>query len=79
MVREDEALARYESGIRLLAQCHTLLDTADRKVALLTGVDSQGQATTSPFDSSATIDREPIAGKIPIVATEKEKLDDLPF
>jgi exodeoxyribonuclease VII small subunit len=52
------ALAKFEQAIRLLAHCHTLIDTAEQTVALLTGVDDQGQPITTPFDASATTDRE---------------------
>jgi exodeoxyribonuclease VII small subunit len=53
-----KALAKYEQAIRLLAHCHTLIDSAAQTVALLTGVDEQGQPITTPFDASATTDRE---------------------
>jgi exodeoxyribonuclease VII small subunit len=53
------ALAKYEQAIRLLAHCHALIDGAEQTVALLTGVDDQGQPITTPFDASATTDREP--------------------
>lgn len=52
-----EALARYEAGMKLLAQCYGLLDRADRVVSVLTGVDDEGNATTAPFDATATIER----------------------
>ena len=52
------ALSKYEQGVGLLARCSSQLDTADRSVALLTGVDSDGQPQVSPFDASATADRE---------------------
>jgi exodeoxyribonuclease VII small subunit len=48
------ALARYERGVKLLGHCQGLLDSAGRSVALLTGVDEDGRAVTSPFDASAT-------------------------
>lgn len=53
-----EALARYERGIHLLAHCHGLLEGAERTVALLSGVDRDGQPIVSPFDATATADRE---------------------
>jgi exodeoxyribonuclease VII small subunit len=53
------ALAKYERGVKLLTQCYRLLDQAEQAVALLTGVDSQGNPLTAPFDASATIAREP--------------------
>jgi exodeoxyribonuclease VII small subunit len=54
----DGALAEYEQGVRLLAYCRGLLDGAERRVALLTGLDDSGGPETSPFDVTATLDRE---------------------
>ncbi len=44
----SSALAKYEKGVKLLTQCYRLLDQAEHSVALLTGVDQQGQ----PADGS---------------------------
>jgi exodeoxyribonuclease VII small subunit len=60
------ALAKYEQAIRLLAHCHSLIDRAEQTVALLTGVDDQGQPLTTAFDATATAptapaEREPAA------------------
>ena len=52
------ALAKYETGVRLLNQCYTLLECAERSVALLTGVDAQGKPTIAPFVATATIEME---------------------
>lgn len=49
----DEALARYEEGIRLLRQCHDLLQRAERKIELLTGTDSSGNPICTPLDDTA--------------------------
>jgi exodeoxyribonuclease VII small subunit len=48
------ALSRYERGVKLLGNCQDLLDSAERSVALLTGVDAEGQPIKGPFDASAT-------------------------
>lgn len=48
------ALAAYEDGVKLLGQCHGLLDAAERKVTLLTGVNDDGTPSTTPFDATAT-------------------------
>ncbi len=50
----DEALTRYEQAVRLLAHCHVQIDGAERAIALLIGVDDQGQPVTAPFDATAT-------------------------
>ncbi len=52
------ALAKYETGVRLLDQCHGLLERAERSVALLTGLDAKGKPTTVPFVATATIEME---------------------
>jgi exodeoxyribonuclease VII small subunit len=50
------ALAKYETGVRLLNHCYGLLERAERSVALLTGVDAQGNPITAAFDATATLD-----------------------
>jgi exodeoxyribonuclease VII small subunit len=52
------ALAKYEKGVQLLSVCHRLLEKAEHSVALLTGVDEQGQPITAPFDATATAVRD---------------------
>lgn len=54
------ALAKYENGVQLLTRCYGLLERAERSVALLTGVDAQGNPATAPFDATATIETEKI-------------------
>jgi exodeoxyribonuclease VII small subunit len=53
-----EALARYEQGVGLLKQCYGLLERAERRIELLTGVDAQGNPVTEPFDDQATMSLE---------------------
>lgn len=56
------ALTNYEKGVRMLTLCYRLLDQAEQSAALLTGVDEQGNPTTTPFDATATIEREASSG-----------------
>lgn len=51
-----EAMQKYEQGVVLLRQCYTLLDSAEQRIELLTGVDADGRAITAAFEhtSSAT-------------------------
>ena len=49
----EEALVRYEQGVKYLKQCHHLLEQAERKIALLSGMDEQGSPLTQPFDEKA--------------------------
>ena len=51
----SSALAKYEQGVSLLNRCYGLLERAERSVAILTGVDDEGEAVTAPFDASATV------------------------
>ena len=59
----DSALAEYERGVRLLNRCRTMLDSAERQVAILTGVDDDGRPLTAPFDESAPSDSAPAPSK----------------
>jgi exodeoxyribonuclease VII small subunit len=49
-----EALERYEEGVKLLRQSYDLLQRAERKIELLSGIDAEGNPITQPFDDSAT-------------------------
>jgi exodeoxyribonuclease VII small subunit len=52
----SEALARYEQGVKLLRECYTLLERAERRIELLSGVDAAGNAQTVPFDDQSSLD-----------------------
>jgi exodeoxyribonuclease VII small subunit len=67
------ALTKYETGVRLLTQCYSLLERADRAVALLTGVDEQGKPLTAPFDATATIERETLPGSSQAVKQRRRR------
>lgn len=45
----DEALARYEQGIKLVTRCRHLLEGAERRVGRLTGVDADGAPQVEPM------------------------------
>ena len=49
----DQALAAYEQGIGHLKRCYQLLEAAEQKVQLLTGVDEAGDALTQEFVEEA--------------------------
>jgi exodeoxyribonuclease VII small subunit len=59
----DGALAQYERGVHLLTRCRSMLDAAERQVAILTGVDDDGRPMTAPFDASATIESKPASSR----------------
>jgi exodeoxyribonuclease VII small subunit len=44
-----EALARYEEGVKHLKNCYQLLQEAERKIELLTGISEEGTPLTQPF------------------------------
>ena len=50
----NEALQRYEEGVKLLRQSYDLLKKAERRIELLSGVDADGNPTTESFDDRAT-------------------------
>jgi exodeoxyribonuclease VII small subunit len=54
----NESLERYEEGIKLLRQSYELLQRAERRIELLSGVDAEGNPITQPFDDTATIDQD---------------------
>lgn len=58
----DESLQRFEQGIGLLRHCYSVLDAAERKIALLTGFGSDGNPITEPFDATATAEQG-VAGR----------------
>ena len=46
----DEGLTSYEEGVKLLRLCNKKLESAERKIELLCGVDAEGNPITKPFD-----------------------------
>jgi exodeoxyribonuclease VII small subunit len=46
----SEALARYEHGIKHLKACQQLLERAERRIELLSGVDADGNPITQSLD-----------------------------
>ncbi len=53
-----EALAHYEQGVSLLKNCYQLLENAERRIELLSGVDAEGNAVSEPLDDQATHDSD---------------------
>lgn len=46
----EESLSRYEVGIQRIRLCQEQLQRAERRIALLSGVDADGKPITQPFD-----------------------------
>jgi len=55
-----EALARYEQGVKHLKHCYQILESAERKIELLTGVAEDGSPCTEAFDES----QEPLSESV---------------
>ena len=53
----EASLQRYEDGVKLLRQCYDILQHAERRIELLTGVGEDGRPTTEPFDATATAEQ----------------------
>jgi exodeoxyribonuclease VII small subunit len=51
----DKSLERYEDGVKLLKHCRAILDEAERKIRLLTRLDSNGSPVTEAFDVSVAV------------------------
>jgi exodeoxyribonuclease VII small subunit len=49
----NDALTSYEQGVKLLRHCYQLLENAERKIELLSGVDAEGNPISAPFDDTA--------------------------
>ena len=50
----DEALGRYEEGVGLLRKAYELLEKAQRRISLLSGVDSEGNPILRPMEDAAS-------------------------
>jgi exodeoxyribonuclease VII small subunit len=48
----SESLDVYGEGIKHLKQCYQTLESAERKIELLAGVDAQGNPITQAFDDA---------------------------
>jgi exodeoxyribonuclease VII small subunit len=48
----SDALERYEQGVKHLKSCQQLLERAERKIELLSGVDADGNPIAQPFEEA---------------------------
>lgn len=46
----EESLALYEEGVGLLKTCHQQLESAKRKVEILSGVDEEGRPVVKDWE-----------------------------
>ena len=45
----ETALSQYEEGVRLLKNCHVVLESARQKIEVLRSVDSDGSPIVEPL------------------------------
>ena len=50
----DESLERYERGVKAYRRCYEILEGAERRIAVLTGKDADGNPVTEDFEHQAT-------------------------
>ena len=50
----DESLKRYEQGVKAYRRCCQILEGAERRIAMLTGKDADGNPVTEDFEHQAT-------------------------
>ncbi|MBI84593.1 MAG: exodeoxyribonuclease VII small subunit [Planctomycetaceae bacterium] len=53
-----DAITEYEQGVSYLKHCHQLLERAERKIELLTGVDAEGNPQSRIFEHEASMGTE---------------------
>jgi len=46
----ETALSQYEEGVRLLKNCHGILETAHQKIKVLRGTGADGSPVIEPLD-----------------------------
>ena len=52
----EESMQRFEKGISLLRTCYQILEKAEQKIEVLTGMDDEGNPVTAPFKAPATVE-----------------------
>jgi exodeoxyribonuclease VII small subunit len=67
----EEALTRYEAGVRLIKRCYNHLAQAEQRILLLTGEDADGRPALRPFEHTATADSETSEAKRKLKKSEQ--------
>lgn len=53
----EDSMSQFERGISLLKNCYQVLEQAEQRIEILTGIGEDGSVTTEPFDATATVDQ----------------------
>lgn len=51
----EESLEKFETGVRLIRQCHATLEQAEQRIKVLTDVDAEGNPKLEDFDATSTM------------------------
>ena len=78
-----DSLEQYEIGIKRLKQCHALLEQAERRVTLLSGIDEDGNPFGEQFEieenkGSARKTSQPKKRRRSTEGGSQASVDDLP-
>jgi len=53
----EDSMTQFERGISLLKNCYQVLEQAEQRIEILTGIGEDGSIETAPFDATATVDQ----------------------
>lgn len=53
----EDSMSQFERGISLLKNCYQVLEQAEQRIEILTGIGEDGSAETEPLDATATVDQ----------------------
>jgi exodeoxyribonuclease VII small subunit len=59
----EDSMQQFERGISLLRNCYQVLEQAEQRIEVLTGVAEDGTVETKSFDASSTFDSQSAKGK----------------
>lgn len=69
----EDSMQQFERGISLLRNCYQVLEQAEQRIEVLTGLAEDGTTETKSFDASSTFDSQSVNGK---VASDESKTGD---
>lgn len=71
-----ESLEQYESGVKHLKSCYELLSDAERRISLVSGLDSSGKPKTKNFDAGEDESLEAKSASRSRRRTARSEVDD---
>jgi exodeoxyribonuclease VII small subunit len=70
----DESMAAYEKGVKVLKQCQDILAKAEKRIAILSGKDAEGNPIETPLGQDDVADQSPESGP----SAKDDKAEDGP-